>query len=151
LTVLRDKKRKQSFLDIGTGSGILAIAAAKLGYRPIKAIDYASEAVRGAKRNALRNRVDNHFQIRLGDVNRLSLKATAKYDVLCANLFYDILITNAPRIVARVKLAGTLVLSGILDNQFDEVREVFEDQGMCLDRARKQREWRSGLFVFADR
>jgi len=149
LAVLCDKKRKQSFLDIGTGSGILAIAAAKLGYRPVKAIDYDSEAVRVAKRNALRNRVDNHLQIRQGDVNRLSLKTTAKYDVVCANLFYDLLIANASRIIARVKLTGVLVLAGILDRQFDEVREAFKDQGMCLDLARKQREWRSGKFVFA--
>ena len=151
LAVLREKKRKQSFLDIGTGSGILAIAAAKLGYRPVKAMDYDSEAVRVAKRNVLRNRVDNHLQISLGDVNRLSLKTTAKYDVVCANLFYDLLIANAPRIIARVKLTGVLVLAGILDRQFDEVREAFKDQGMCLDRARKQREWRSGRFVFAGR
>ncbi len=149
LAVLREKKRKQSFLDIGTGSGILSIAAAKLGYRPVKAIDYDSEAVRVAKRNALRNRVDNHLQIRLRDVNRLSLKTTAKYDVVCANLFYDLLIANASRIVVRVKLTGVLVLAGILDSQFDEVRETFKNQGMCLDLTRKQREWRSGKFVFA--
>ena len=70
---------------------------------------------------------------------------------MCANLFYDILIANASRIVARVKLVGAMVLSGILDRQFDEVREVFKGQRMCLDRARKQREWRSGRFVFTDR
>jgi len=150
LVLLRDDKRRQSLLDIGTGSGILAIAAAKLGYQPIKAIDYDSEAVRVAGCNALRNRVDKRLQIFLSNVKGLSLKPRVKYDVVCANLFYDLLITNASRITCRVKPDGVLVIAGILDHQFEEVQNAFENEGMCIVRSRRQGEWRSGCFKHID-
>ncbi len=146
LVLLRDNKKRQSLLDIGTGSGILAIAGAKLGYQPIRAIDYDSEAVRVAGCNALRNRVDKRLQVNLSDVKGLSLRPRVKYDAVCANLFYDLLITNASRITGRVKLNGVLVIAGILDQQFEEVQNAFEEEGMCMVRSRKQGEWRSGCF-----
>ena len=150
LVLLRDEEKGQSLLDIGTGSGILAIAGAKLGYKPIKAVDYDSEAVRVAGRNALRNRVDKHLQVDLSDVKGFSLSPRVKYDVVCANLFYDLLIANAPRITGRVKPDGVLVVAGILDQQFNAVQKAFEEEGMRVVRSRKQGEWRSGCFKHID-
>ena len=137
-------------LDVGTGSGILSIAAAKLGYRPVQAFDYDSEAVRVARRNAVKNRLSDRLQLKIGDVTRLSLNARVKHDVVCANLFYDLLIANAERLIARVKPGGALVLAGILDTQFAEVQAAFEARGMRLHRTQPQGEWRSGRFVHAD-
>ena len=149
LVALRETGQPQSLLDVGTGSGILSIAAAKLGYRPVQAFDYDSEAVRVARRNAAKNRVKERIQVKIADVTQLSLKARVKHDVVCANLFYDLLISNAERLIARVKPDGALVLAGILDTQFTEVQAAFEGQGMRLVRTQRLGEWRSGRFVHA--
>ena len=71
-------------------------------------------------------------------------------DVVCANLFYDLLIANAERLIPRVKPGGALVLAGILDTQFAEVEAAFKACGMRLFRTQRQGEWRSGRFVHAD-
>jgi ribosomal protein L11 methyltransferase len=141
------KRGPQSLLDVGTGSGILAIAGMKLGYRPVKAIDFDSEAIRVARANTKRNRVSRLLEPKVGDVTKLSSRARVKYDVVCANLFYDLLIANAHRLIARVKPDGVLVLAGILETQFAEVRTAVEGQGMALKKTTSQGEWQSGTFV----
>lgn len=147
--VAQRRNKEQSLLDVGTGSGILAIAGVKLGYRPVKAIDFDSEAVRVARANANRNRVTRHLEPKVGDVTKLSPRARVKYDVVCANLFYDLLIANAHRLIARVKPDGVLVLAGILETQFTEVQAAVEGQGMQLKKTTRQGEWQSGVFVHA--
>jgi ribosomal protein L11 methyltransferase len=139
----------QSFLDIGTGSGILAIAAAKLGYWPVCAFDFDSEAVRVARANARVNRVGQEIKIARGDVAKLPLRPKRKYDLVCANLISDLLIRERRRIVAQLHPGGTLVLAGILRSEFSEVQSAFEELRLRLFRCRVEREWRSGSFCFA--
>jgi ribosomal protein L11 methyltransferase len=145
--VAHRKRGAQSLLDVGTGSGILAIAGVKLGYRPVKAIDFDSEAIRVARANAKHNRVTAHLKPEVGDVTKLPPRARVKYDVVCANLYYDLLTANAHRIIARVKPEGVLVLAGVLKTQFAEVRAAVEGQGMVLKKTTRQGEWQSGTFV----
>ena len=145
--VAHRKRGAQSLLDVGTGSGILAIAGVKLGYRPVKAIDFDSEAIRVARANAKRNRVTAHLDPKVGDVTKLSPRARVKYDVVCANLYYDLLTANAHRLIARVKPEGVLVMAGILETQFAEVKAAVEGQGMVLKKTTRQGEWQSGTFV----
>ncbi len=76
----------RSFLDIGTGSGILAIAAAKLGYAPVHAIDFDPESVRIARANARTNGVYKQVRIVRGDVTKLPIPPVQQYDLICANL-----------------------------------------------------------------
>ena len=80
---------EQSFLDLGSGSGILAIAAARLGYSPVDAYDIDPEAVRVALENARKNRVTKILRIRRGDLAQLRPRANRRYDLVCANLIYD--------------------------------------------------------------
>ena len=141
------KRGPQSLLDVGTGSGILAIAGMKLGYQPVKAIDFDSEAIRVARKNTHCNRVTAHLNPKVGDVTKLSPRARVKYDVVCANLYYDLLTANAHRLIARVKSGGVLVLAGILETQFSEVQAAVEGQGMVLKKTTRQGEWQSGTFV----
>ena len=145
--VVHRKRGAQSLLDVGTGSGIIAIAGVKLGYRPVKAIDFDSEAIRVARANAKRNRVTAHLKPKVGDVTKLPPRARVKYDVVCANLYYDLLTANAHRIIARVKPEGVLVLAGVLKTQFAEVKSAVEGQGMVLKKTTRQGEWQSGTFV----
>ena len=147
----RQSGTRQSFLDIGTGSGILAIAAAKLGYQPVHAFDFDPESVRVARENAGKNRVTANLRLTRGDVTRLPLKPArqSKYDLVCANLISNLLIAEKRRIVNRLKPGGTLVLAGILAVEFGEVRRAFEKLGLRLAARRVENEWCSGAFCLA--
>jgi len=137
----------QSFLDIGTGSGILAIAAARLGYRPIEAFDFDPDSVRIAKANARQNKVSRQLQISRRDLTRMPLKSGHRFDIVCANLIHDLLIAERARILRRVKSGGTLVLAGILHSQFPAVRQAYEAAGLKLKARLAEKEWESGAFV----
>jgi ribosomal protein L11 methyltransferase len=142
----RNPGAAQAFLDVGTGSGILAIAAAKLGYQPVAAFDFDPDAVRIARANARRNRVAQRLRIQRQDLEQLPLRAERTYDLVCANLIADLLIAESRRITARVAPNGWLVLAGILDTQFLAVRRHYERAGWRLVRTRREKEWRSGTF-----
>lgn len=136
-----------SFLDIGTGSGILAIAAAKLGYSPIEAFDFDPEAVKVAKANAVLNGVRRQMQIQRRDLRRLPLRAPNRFDLVCANLLANLLIEQAARIASRVATGGTLVLAGILATEFNDVARAYTARGWRLIADRHVKEWRSGRFA----
>ena len=139
----------KSFLDIGTGSGILAIAAAKLGYAPVHAFDFDPESMRVATENLRKNRVANRVKLWRGDVTRLPLKPARQFNLVCANLISNLLIAERRRIVNWVRPGGTLVLAGILATEFDEVERAFAGLNWKLRASRVEKEWRSGAFCFA--
>ncbi|HWD93359.1 MAG TPA: 50S ribosomal protein L11 methyltransferase [Verrucomicrobiae bacterium] len=137
-----------SLLDIGSGSGILAIAAAKLGYAPVDAFDFDPEAVRIARENARKNRVLRKIHLTRGDVTKLTLRRNKQYDLICANLISTLLVAERARILGRLKTTGVLVLAGILKNEFASVQRVYESAGLRLIASRAEKEWRSGAFVY---
>jgi ribosomal protein L11 methyltransferase len=139
----------QSFWDVGTGSGILAIAAAKLGYRPIRAIDFDPQSVRVARENARLNRVLPQVRFSQTDLTKLPLRSTDHYDLICANLISDLLLAEKRRILHRLRPGGTLVLAGILKKEFTVVQKAYEAAGMKLVASLIQGEWRSGAFKHA--
>jgi ribosomal protein L11 methyltransferase len=141
----------KSFLDIGTGSGILAIAAVKLGYQPVHALDFDPEAVRVARANARVNQTGQKIKIVHGNVAGLPLRPARKYDLVCANLISNLLIAERRRIVAQMNRGGILVLAGILRSEFAEVQRAYENSGLELLRCKIGKEWRSGLFRFKTR
>ncbi|MEI7807045.1 MAG: 50S ribosomal protein L11 methyltransferase [Verrucomicrobiota bacterium] len=146
---VRKSAAQQSFLDIGTGSGILAIAAVKLGYAPVQAFDFDPESVRVARENARKNRVDAKLKLTRGDVTKLPLKSARQYDLVCANLISNLLIAERRRIVNRLRTDGTLVLAGILAVEFGEVERAFAGLKLKLVAKRVENEWGSGAFCFA--
>lgn len=137
----------RSFLDLGTGSGILAIAAAKLGFAPVRAFDHDADAVRVARRNARRNRVAERVSLATADLAALRLRVRRRHDLVCANLVADLLLAERRRIVAHVRPGGWLVLAGILAAEFGQVQAAYETLGFRLLRARTEKEWRSGTFA----
>lgn len=145
----RDPERRQSFLDVGTGSGILALAAAKLGYAPVEAIDLDREAVRTARVNARRNRVQERVRFRRADLARLPSQGARTYDIVCANLISILLISERGRLVSRLKPDGLLVLAGILNAEFGAVARAYEKGGFKLVASRAGKQWRSGAFAIA--
>ena len=136
----------RSFLDIGTGSGILAIAAVKLGYSPVHAFDFDPGAVRIARANARANGVQGKLRITNGDVMKLRIRPARQYDLICANLISTLLIAGCRRMVAQLHRGGTLVLAGILRSEFSQLQKIFEELGIKLAARKVENEWCSGLF-----
>lgn len=139
----------QSLLDAGTGSGILAIAAAKLGYQPIVGFDFDTEAVRVAKENAQTNGVDGRIKLSRQDLRRLPLSSREKFSAICANLLTDLLLEEKQKLLSRLAPGGLLVLAGILRTEFSAVQAAYETAGLQLIASRALKEWRSGAFRVA--
>ena len=134
------------FLDVGTGSGILAICAAKLGFSPVVAFDNDPESIRIATQNARHNRARDHIRISRGDVAKMPLEPQAKYDLVCANLIANLLLEHRDRLIASVRSGGILVLAGILATELDRVKFAFEKCGAKLIAERAEKEWQSVAF-----
>lgn len=137
----------QTFLDLGTGSGILGIAAAKLGYSPVEAIDCDPESVRVARVNARVNRVPHKLRITRQDLTKLPLHPARHYDLICANLLSTLLVAERKRIVRRLKPGGRLVVAGILKSEFGSVARAFKAATLRLVASKVEKEWWSGAFV----
>jgi len=146
LVAQRRPGEPQSFLDVGTGSGILAIAAAKLGYAPVHALDSDPEAVRTAWSNARQNRVDKLIQFVEQDVARLPRRPARKESLVCANLVSSLLVAQRDRLVAHLQAKGVLVVAGILRSEFSLAQRAYETAGLRLIASRTGKDWRSGSF-----
>jgi len=143
LDALARENACRSVLDMGCGSGILAIAARKLGFVEVAAFDNDPDAVAIARENAADNGAGVVFA--LCDLAHNTRQA----DIVVANILGPVLIDHAGVIAAAVKPGGpgALILSGILDTQYAAVRAAFEAQGFVEQRRLLIGEWRSGLFV----
>jgi ribosomal protein L11 methyltransferase len=109
----------QSLLDYGCGSGILAIAAAKLGCNPVVGTDIDPQAMVAARSNAQIN--NTVIQFVLPNENAPELAAETKYDIVMANILANPLQVLAPALVNKMRPGGQIVLSGVLARQADEV------------------------------
>jgi ribosomal protein L11 methyltransferase len=148
LVARRIRSTQQSFLDIGTGSGILAIAAARLGYDPIHAFDLDPEAVRTARANARQNGLGRRIHFSRRDVTKLSGSMEQKYSLICANVLANVLLAERSRIVDLLAPDGVLILSGILAEEFAGIQRAYEMLGLRLMAAKTEKEWRSGSFAW---
>jgi ribosomal protein L11 methyltransferase len=126
-------------LDLGTGSGVLALTARLFGARKIVATDFDPDAVRTARQNEALNFSKPLIRWRRADVRRL--RAPARYDLVLANLFSGILGEAAPQIAGCMSPGGQLWLSGILDSQREEVIAAYRGQGLQLIRAVHRGKW----------
>jgi ribosomal protein L11 methyltransferase len=122
-----------TILDYGCGSGILAIAAARLGAAHVAGVDIDPQAVDAAKANAERNGVTALFADSAAPV-------AGEYDVVVANILSNPLRVLAPAICAHVRSGGRLALSGILREQADEIIAIYA-QWMPLQVADVREDW----------
>jgi ribosomal protein L11 methyltransferase len=111
--------QNQSLLDYGCGSGILAIAAAKLGCNPVIGTDIDPQAMVAARSNAEINNTEIRFV--LPNQGAPELAAETKYDIVMANILANPLQVLAPALVNKMKVGGRIVLSGVLARQAEEV------------------------------
>ncbi len=129
-------------LDIGTGTGILAMAAAVYGADQVMAIDNDPEAVAVADQNVLAN----HFDWNVGVSNRPLDELDGPYDLICANIVHDVLVDMAP-IIKRLAYANChIVLAGILKGKQEKnIEQVYRENGMTLIRSEHEEEWAAML------
>jgi ribosomal protein L11 methyltransferase len=126
-------------LDIGTGTGILAIAAEKLGAARVIAFDYDPRAIKAAEANAKRNRC-RRVKFSLADL--LAWKpGKTRYPLVAANVFSEILRAAAPQITDAVQPGGCLVLSGILRVQEKETLATFVARKLQLEKTSRRGKW----------
>jgi ribosomal protein L11 methyltransferase len=126
-------------LDLGTGSGVLALAARLLGARKIVATDFDPDAIRTSRENEALNFARPEIRWQVGDVNKL--RAGARYDLVLANLFSGILSDAATRIAGCVAPGGELWMSGILASQQREVIAAYRGQSLQLQETRRRGKW----------
>ena len=138
---------QRSFLDAGSGSGILAISAAKLGFSQVVAWDFDPQAVRVARENAKQNNLDGELSFDVKDLTQMTTGGQ-KFDVICANLIYDLLIDESEKLISWTASDGCLILAGILKEQFSLVRDTFCRAGMKMIDNEVCGEWCSGVFRF---
>ncbi len=131
-------------LDVGTGSGILSIAARKLGASSVFAYDIDPVAVRVARDNVEINDVSN---ITCGVSDLLSdIDRSAAYDFVCANIVADILIRMAPDIGAVMCKGGLIITSGIVQGKCIEVKETMERYGFTTIHTETENDWVAYVF-----
>jgi len=126
-----------SVADIGTGSGILAIASAKLGASPVSANDNDPLAVKIARENAAQNEVAISVTDDLPE---------GLHQIVVANILADVIMGLAPELVALLEPDGILIASGIIDTRENDVLAALSASGLHFQETRRQGEWVALIF-----
>jgi len=137
--VVRSWKPGWAMGDLGTGSGILALAAKCFGAGRVLAIDNDRIAISTAKTNARLNRIDK-INFKIGDALHMKDRH-GKFDLIAANLFSELIIKALPVWKTRLKRHGWLILSGILRKQEKELMRVLRRSKIDNIRVRRRGKW----------
>ena len=133
--------------DVGTGSGILSIAAAKLGAKSIVAVDIDANAVRIAKENIAENGLSEVIAVKEGDL----LHGTeGKADVIIANIIADIIIMLLPDVAQKLKADGKFLASGIIEEREDDIKQAAAASGLKVISTRHKGGWVAMLMALED-
>jgi len=135
----RTDLERLSVLDLGTGSGVLALAARRLGSSRLAGIDFDPDAIRTARRNESLNFPSRRVRWQVGDAKRL--RTTPRHGLILANLFSGILVEAAPRIARALEPQGELWLSGVLRSQQAEVAAAYRRAGLRLLKTTTRGKW----------
>jgi ribosomal protein L11 methyltransferase len=134
----KNKGKLINILDVGTGSGILAMGCALFGAKDVLAIDNDPDAVETAKRNIIRNRLEHIVTVSGQDVASIR----SSFDLLVANITHDTLAEMAKPLTGLLAPKGYLVLSGILKgNQETSLRAIYRRQGLNFIKTLTKGEW----------
>jgi ribosomal protein L11 methyltransferase len=125
-------------LDVGTGSGILAIAAAKLGAAEVLAVDIEAVAVRTARENVAQNGAGDVVRVQQGSVDD---GYRGDFDVVLANILAEIIARLAPDLAAHTAADGRLVAAGIIETRLPAVERAFAGAGLAIARRRQIDDW----------
>jgi ribosomal protein L11 methyltransferase len=136
------RRTPRRLLDMGCGSGILAIAMAKTWRRPVLAVDIDTEAVRVTRLNARRNGVGGFVRAWAGaGFAAPPLRRQSRFDLIAANILAGPLVSMAPALSRALAPGGAAVLSGLLAHQEAEVTAAYRAQGLVLSRRIRIDSW----------
>lgn len=124
-------------LDVGTGSGILSIAAVKLGASEVMAVDIEADAIENARANSILNGVDTKVVLGQYSVDRVS----GIFDVVVVNIISSILLPMIPELAKRLHSEGCTILGGILDREREAFCAVLDRANLVLDEMLEDGEW----------
>jgi ribosomal protein L11 methyltransferase len=130
-------------LDVGTGSGVLAIAGALLGARAVLALDTSADAVRVTGENARVNGQGGRITVREGSLDLLQAAADPPFDVVIANIVAKVLTHLAPALAAAVAPGGQLLLSGIIEPAELELMVTYATLGFLPVERQAEGDWRA--------
>ncbi|MBF0231662.1 MAG: 50S ribosomal protein L11 methyltransferase [Desulfamplus sp.] len=131
-----------NFLDVGTGSGILMIAASKLGASCLVGIDTDEVAVQVAKDNLIKNNIPvDLFYVETGTLDQYIARNDVQFDLLAANIIAEVLISIMPDIKKIVKTEGTIILSGIIKEREAVMIQSLISGGFSISEVRTDGEW----------
>ena len=130
-------------LDLGTGSGILAIAAAKLGVAGALALDIDPVAVKVARENVLANGTEALIEVREGSLRLDNPLLTASYHLIVANITVKPIVELAAAMMGLLRPGGLVIAGGILEDQSNEVEAAFTRLGACVREMRNVEDWRT--------
>jgi ribosomal protein L11 methyltransferase len=130
-------------LDLGTGSAVLAIAAALLGASEIIAVESDADSLINARENLERNRVERVIRIehRLADADYIRALAEPPFNLILANILSGVIIPLLPALRASLAANGTLVVAGILQTEADEFSSAARTQGFVIQREDRDEQW----------
>ncbi len=131
----------QKALDMGCGSGILAIAMAKLGIDLVVAVDIDEQAIEVTKQNSKINQVNISFIGKSDGYNSESVRNNSPYDVICANILAGPLVAMAESAVKSLNKQGILILAGFLPDQLDDVITTHQNKGLKLVEIITEKTW----------
>ncbi len=126
-------------VDVGTGSGILSITAAKLGAREILALDLDPVAVETAARNVAFNHAQAIVRVERGSLD--AERDCNQFDLLCINILAEVICELAPAVAAALRANGIVIASGILDYKADDVAEAFKAEGIAIVEKKQEDDW----------
>lgn len=128
----------ESVLDVGTGSGVLSIAAKLMGAGNVQAFDVDDVAVKSAKKNIDLNPAAKDIQISANDL----LKGIHEHvDIVVANILAEIIVPLVPQAFANLKVGGYFLTSGIINDKYDLVKQVMVDGGFQVLESMKMKDW----------
>lgn len=148
LAIELKRKRPLRVLDVGTGSGVLALAAVKYGAGFALGTDMDKESIRIAKENAKNNTAGRRLKLMhaRGTGHRM-IRAHAPYDLVLANILARPLVSLAPEIARMVARGGRVILSGLLTHQEPQVRAAYAGQGLTLVNRRRLNGWSTLVYA----
>lgn len=140
-----------SVLDLGTGSGILAIAAAKLGAASVLAMDTDQIAVVAATSNVVKNNVKGIIEVKRGTLNAAACrKLKSRFDLVVSNITADVIAGLAPCFIKVLKPGGRVITSGINDRGLDKVLVALTVAGLKLEAISSEGEWHAVVAIRAE-
>lgn len=131
-------------LDVGSGTGILAIAAIKLGAAKAVAVDFDEICLDNCKENCILNDVENSVEVLIGEIDDVDDK---DFDLILANIQKNILMEIAEKIKGKLNQNGLVILSGLLETDQDEIEKKYHLLGFKTEKVEQMDEWISILLL----